>query len=113
MAGRPVIESPRVSNTNALSDRLRHYLRCQPLWTIIASTMKLCPDFVDLPLRSRLGFSPPSELKCLTLALAFRIYHCMRNQHLSDVALARESGNFDDLLLRVFEIARVQLRELS
>ncbi len=95
------------------SDRTRHYLRCQPLWTIIASVMKLGTEFVDLPLRSRLGFSSPSELKCLSLALSFRIYHCVKNQHLADVVHARANDDFDSFLLRVFEIARVQLRELT
>ena len=93
-------------------DKLRHYLHCQPLWLIIISTMGLGMECLDLPTPSRLGFSSPAHWKCLSLALAFKIYHCLKNQHFPAVVLARESDDFEPVLTTVLELARVHWRDM-
>jgi len=53
-------------------DSLDHYLRCAPLWHIVAEASGLTPPFL---VEERVGLKDPSELSLLCLSFAFHGYH--------------------------------------
>ena len=93
-------------------DKLRHYLSCHVLWCAIAHTTGQDSLSANVPVRVRLGLSSPSSNNCLSLALAFRVYHSLRNEYLQRILLAKREVRLDDIRSLVGEISRVQWREL-
>ena len=61
----------------------------------------------------KLGIDPPDKMKCLSLALAFRIYHSACNDYLQRLLGYKRLGNLDDIFALTIEIARVNWRDIQ
>ena len=94
-------------------DKLRHYLSCQPLWLIVVTTMRQDIALLDLDVKARLGFVNPSKTLCLSLALAFRLYHMVKNEYRQRCTDHFDSG--DDSLAYdiILECSRICWRDLQ
>ena len=95
------------------SDSLQHYLKCQPLWTTVCSTMGLGAALLDLPPLARCGLSRPHVTKGFMVALAFRSYHSLKYEHLDYVLSARAEERIEDIHTLLFEVAHAHWRELK
>ena len=58
-------------------DDIAHYIRCPDLWRILDRTLA---SFSPEGIFDRLGLCPPSQIACHRLALAFSVYHAIKNQ---------------------------------
>ena len=97
-----------------LSDRdsLRHYLICNPLWTVIATTMGLGGSFVDLNTIQRLGLESPSKTKCYMLALAYRVYHAIKMDYLPQTLVANTLGDYSPIHELMIPLAKHHWNEI-
>ena len=61
-------------------DALPHYLRCEPLWTVLASCFKLRVEWISRSPAQRIGFVNPSMTSLLQVVVAFKAYHVLRQK---------------------------------
>ena len=61
-------------------DALTHYLRCDPLWSVLSSCFKLRVEWIDRSPAQRICFVNPSMTSLLQVVVAFRVYHALRQK---------------------------------
>jgi len=94
-------------------DTLAHYLKCDPLWTILISTAGLGVEALDTDPVCRLGLRSPSQSKFTLIGMASRCYLAIRLDNKSLVTQAVNSKDFTDIQEMLFELAGVFLRDLT
>jgi hypothetical protein len=96
-------------------DCLKHYLYCWPLWSAIqdVSGIRVSCNPLLVPPISRLGITNPS-LQCILLhALAFRIYHSFKNDHLAQILVARNLGDYSEIMITLKSVAKCHWADLK
>ena len=75
--------------------------------------MGLGSVLLDLPPLIRCGLLRPHATKFFMVALAFRVYHSLKYEHLDYVLSARAEGRISDIHTLLFEVARAHWRDLK
>ena len=106
-------------------DNIAHYLRCPCLWKILD---KILPNVSRLPMGpapllgidgnthnplTRLGMIPPNQGAMHGLALAFSIYHAVKNQKSHLFAQAFESQDFSTIILSASNFSVMYANDLG
>jgi hypothetical protein len=92
-------------------DSLRHYLVCEPLWTIIASTCKFPPSAIFHSTTNRLGLTFPSVAKCELITVAYLTYHGLKMTCRKEILSAKRSGDFSPIHDIAFRLAKFHYAE--
>ena len=94
-------------------DCLKHYLLCKPLWDTICvvSSQPIPPSLPSIS--ERLGLVAPSTAKALSLAVAYRAYHAMRNAHMQEVRAASVNLCFTPVLTTLKALVRHHWSEIN
>ena len=90
-------------------DDLRHYLSCDPIWTLAASASAIPSAFLLLAPLDRLCLLNRSQLGLKLLSMVFRSYHALKMGHRTVFDHCISTGNFDEitlLALRIFSNLR-------
>ena len=85
---------------------LKHYLECQILWTLAATSASLPQVFCDLSARERLCFFNTSTTGLNLLATVYRGYHAIKFGHRSSIDEAIVSEDFTQVHLPFIELSR-------
>ena len=93
-------------------DDLRHYLICPVLRCEVYATLDASPIWLGYSALERSGILNPSPSKAKALALAFRVYHSLKNVHLRKIRAARAADDLESIRLLVREVARTQWRDM-
>ena len=86
-------------------DKLSHYLRCNPLWLVACSALKLDNSYASIDFPRRLGFPVPSSTSLIMLCVMFKTYHALRRDFASMITLSVADEDFSDLMHRAFFLA--------
>ena len=94
------IKLPCIFGCNA-NDEFKHYLCCEPMWSIVLSSCNAHAESLSVPSLRRLGLDGDrlSRSHCVHLIVASQSYHALRNLFPQVIASAIESKEFDELLL--------------
>ena len=92
-------------------DSLRHYLVCEPLWTITASCCKFPPSGICLSTTNRLGLTFLSVAKAELLTFAYLTYHGVKMSHRKEILDAKRSGDSSPVHDIAFRIAKFHYSE--
>ena len=87
-------------------DNLKHYLRCEPLWTLAVSACGLPLSFLSLPPLDRLCIVNKSATGLKLLSVVFRGYHALKLGHRSLIDSCVASNVFDEVLLILPKLCR-------
>ena len=79
-------------------DSLTHYLRCDPLWTLLHSSCGSRVDALNEPFGKRVCLYDYSSANIARCVVAFQVYHAMRNNHHEIIREAHASACFDEVL---------------
>ena len=94
-------------------DDLAHYLRCDPLWTILATAWGASLGFLSRSPLQRLGLINPSVTSFLHMVSASRVYHAIRRDSPDVVRSAISEQDFANLHDITLELANYFACELS
>ena len=94
-----VLKLPCIFGCVDCEDNLKHYLGCEPLWTLAASACGLPPSFLSLPPLERLCIVNKSVTGLKLLSVVFRGHHAPKFGQRSLIDRCIASGVFDDCLL--------------
>ncbi len=94
-------------------DRLHHYLKCDPLWTLIVSCAGLGTEYLGASALVRGGYISPSVVGCNLIACAFLVYHAIKLQHTEVAMDAIACGDFTVVTQLVLELAAFHLNAIS
>ena len=93
-------------------DNLKHYLRCTAMWSLVNSVMSATIS-ADGDILQKLGLVGSSIQKAYALALAYRVYHCIKMEHLQKVLAARVAGDQHGHLVLIRRIADTYWKEMA
>ena len=87
-------------------DNLKHYLACEPMWTLAASAGGLTWDFLSLSPSERLCIFKRSRTGLKLLSVVFRGYHALKldQRCLIDRCIARD--DYEDIFLLFVKLCR-------
>ena len=89
-------------------DALIHYLRCEPIWTIITPCFRLRVEWIDRSPAQRIGSVDPSMASLLQIVVAVRVYHALRQ--LARVGSLAQDPN--DRILYAMDLIRHYISEI-
>ena len=92
-------------NDESARDPLRHYIVCEPLMTIVASSMTISPALISPNIFVRLCLEEHSHTYFYMLAIAFRVYHGLRNPHDDELIHAAHHSEFEPVHDIAFQCA--------
>ena len=95
---------PCIFGCDSEDDDLRHYLSCDPMWTLAASASALPSAFLLLAPLDRLCLLNRSPLGLKLLSVVFRGYHALKMGHRTLVDHCISTGNFDEIILLALRI---------
>jgi hypothetical protein len=96
---------PCIFGCKDCKDRLTHYLRCNPLWLVACSALRLDDSYASIDFPRRLGFPVPSSTSLILLCVMFKTYHALRRDFASMITLSVADEDFSDLMHRAFFLA--------
>jgi hypothetical protein len=97
---------PCIFGCEHMEDNLKHYLRCEPLWTLAVSACGLPLSFLSLSPLDRLCIVSKSPTGLKLLSVVFRGYHALKLGHRSLIDSCVASKVFDEVLLMLLKLCR-------
>ena len=95
---------PCILGCEKKEDNLKHYLECDPLWTLAVSACGLPLNFISLLPIERLCIVNRSPASLRLLSVVFRAYHALRLGHSRLIDHGITHKVFDDILLKYLAI---------
>jgi hypothetical protein len=95
---------PCILGCEKKEDNLKHYLECDPLWTLAVSACGLPLNFISLLPLERLCIVNRSPASLRLLSVVFRAYHALRLGHSRLIDHGITHKVFDNILLKYHAI---------
>ena len=95
---------PCIFGCSGCEDNLKHYLWCDPLWTLAASACGLPSCFLSLPPIDRLCLWNKSTYGLKLLRVVYSVYHTVKLGHREFISYCTANNNFEvihDLVITI------------
>ena len=99
------VELPCIFGCEGCHDTLKHYLRCDILWTTSCTALGLDIGWLNLAFPQRFGHPIPYIIHINLNAVMFKVYHTLRKEfsHMSSLCIAGK--DFSDIQSRSLFLA--------
>ena len=97
---------PCIFGCNDCEDNLKHYLWCDPLWTLASSACSLPSCFLCLPPADRLCLWNKSTYGLKLLRVVYSVYHTVKLGHRELISYCIANNNFEVIHDLVIPISR-------
>ena len=94
-------------------DDLRHYLRCDILWTVACTALKCDQNWLHLQFPSRIGFPNPCPMNLLLNGIIFETDHALRKDFSRMITLSVADEDFSDIQSRALFLANHFASEIT
>ena len=104
---------PCIFGCTRCKDEFAHYLTCDPLDTVVTSSLCLPALALSTSPLPNLGFFGQRRNNIIKIVIKFKVYHALRNEYSSLIDGAIRKDDFNDLLVQAWRLAIVFAGELS
>ena len=80
-------------------DSLKHYIRCDPFWTLLFSATNGHSSLLSSSPAQRICLVNPGVESISRCVVAFQAYHALRNNHSSEISSAVSNSDFAHIAL--------------
>ena len=102
-----IVRLPCVFGCPDCKDNLSHYLKCEPFWTIIISSLNMHQSWLQCSPAAKLCLTHISSHNLYLLGILFKTYHALRTDFEDLINKAVASQDFCDVLLKASFLAKL------
>ena len=97
---------PCIFGCECCEDNLKHYLTCEPLWTLVVSACGLPASYLGLPILDRLCLRNKSTYALKLLRVVYSVYHALKVGHRELITQCIANNHFEVIYELIIPISK-------